>query len=191
MARLSEDMMFRAVVANEKQYDGVFFYAVRTTGIVCRPSCKSKAPNRDNVMFFCALEDALKQGYRPCKRCRPDLGPRYMPEEGPVGVACDIINQEYFKPELLHELPSRLHISSSHFQRIFKKVVGLTPKEYLKKLRIDKAAELFDNSTMSNTDICLAAGFSNLSSFYAAFRTQMGLSPKEYRHQQSIKRDLQ
>ncbi|MCL4517234.1 MAG: helix-turn-helix domain-containing protein [Firmicutes bacterium] len=191
MAGLSKDVMYNAVISNEEQYDGVFFYAVKTTGIVCRPSCKSKVPNRDNVIFFTNLEEAIRQGYRPCKRCRPDIGPCYAPTIDAVEAACDIISQEYDNPGLLRELPHRLGISSSHFQRLFKKTIGQTPKEYLQKIRIAKAAELLSNSTISNIDVCLAAGFTNLSSFYAAFRSEIGLPPKEYRQEQARKGSLQ
>lgn len=189
MARLSEDIMYQAVSANEQQYDGEFFYAVKTTGIVCRPSCKSKVPNRDNVIFFNTIEEALLQGYRTCKRCRPDLGPRYMPEIDVIYAARDIMIREYENPDLLRALPFRIGISASYFQRLFKQTIGQTPKEYLKKLRITKATELLCSSTMSNIDICMATGFANLSSFYVAFRSETGLSPKEYRQERSNKKE--
>jgi Adenosine deaminase len=185
MARLSEEIMYQAIITNEQQYDGRFYYAVKTTGIVCRPSCKSKTPNRYNVTFFDSLEEALQQGYRPCKRCRPDLGTHYMPAIDAIETACAIFSQEYDNPTLLRELPLRVGISLSHFQRIFKKEVGVTPKEYLQKTRITKATELLISSNMSIIDICLASGFANMSSFYAAFRDQTGLSPKEFRQAQN------
>jgi AraC family transcriptional regulator of adaptative response / methylphosphotriester-DNA alkyltransferase methyltransferase len=181
MVQLTEDAMYQAIVANEQQFDGIFYYAVKTTGIVCRPSCKSKVPNSDNVTFFTKLEDAFCQGYRACKRCRPDLGLRYMPESEFVKLACDIMLREYVSPVLVRELPLRIGVSSSHFQRIFKKIVGKTPKQYLQQLRIGKAVELLDSSTMNILDICIASGFANLSSFYVAFRSETGLSPREYK----------
>lgn len=190
MARLSEDTMYQAVISNEQRYDGVFFYAVKTTGIVCRPSCKSKVPNRENVIFFDTVDDALQQGYRVCKRCRPDLRPGDRAELDAVFVACDILNQEYANPDLLHELPLRIGISSSHLQRLFKKAVGQTTKEYLQKLRITKAAELLVRSNLSNIDVCMESGFANLSTFYVAFRSETGLSPKEYRQEQGNKKSL-
>lgn len=180
MALTSHDRMYQAVIANKKEYDGIFFYAVKTTGIVCRPSCKSKVPNRDNVTFFNTLEDALQQGYRPCKRCRPDLS-EYIPEANTVEVICDIISQEYANSDLLRELPIRMGISSSHLQRLFKKLMGQTLKEYLQRVRVTKAAELLSGSAMSNIDVSMAVGFASLSCFYVAFRNQQGLSPREYR----------
>jgi AraC family transcriptional regulator of adaptative response / methylphosphotriester-DNA alkyltransferase methyltransferase len=70
---LSADTMWDATVSCDKEYDGAFFYAVKTTGIFCRPSCKSRVPNKDNVSFFLNASEAQKAGYRPCKRCRPDF----------------------------------------------------------------------------------------------------------------------
>ncbi|MDF2636595.1 MAG: Ada metal-binding protein [Pelosinus sp.] len=182
---LLEKEQWKAVEQCDSKYDGAFFYAVKTTGIVCRPSCKSKVPNRDNVSFFTTLDDALRQGYRICKRCRPDLGAQYMPELELVKTACDIMKQEYFNLILLRELPLRLNVSSSHFQRMFKKIVSRTPKKYLSTLRIEKAIELLDSSTMSIMDISLEVGFASLSSFYLAFRAEMVCSPSEYRRGQS------
>lgn len=191
MAHLSEDAMYHAVISNEEQVDGSFYYAVKTTGIVCRPSCKSKVPNRENVTFFTMLEDALRQGYRPCKRCRPDMGVRYMPEMDAVEAACTIMNQEYNNPDLLKRLPFRVGVSSSHFNRLFKKAMGQTPNEHLQRIKIAKATELLSGSMMSNIDVCMAAGFTTLSSFYAIFRRETGLSPKEYREEQEHRRSLQ
>jgi AraC family transcriptional regulator of adaptative response / methylphosphotriester-DNA alkyltransferase methyltransferase len=191
MGRLSEDIMFVAIIANDAYYDGLFYYAVKTTGIVCRPSCRSKQPKRDHVAFFHTLEEAVRQGYRPCKRCRPDLGTCYAPEAQIIATACEMIEQEYSHPALLKELPRRLGVSFSHFQRLFKRETGQTPREYLQRHRIMKATEMLRGSTMSNTDVCLAAGFSTLSNFYAAFRAATGLSPKEYKQNQLASRNRQ
>ena len=181
MNGLSESKKWEASTANDSSFDGIFYYAVKTTGIVCRPSCKSKIPNRENVSFFNSLEEALHSGYRPCKRCRPDLGVQYDPEKESVTLVCEILKNHYHNPELLEELPSRAGISSFHLQRLFKKVTGYTPKEYLQGIRVQKAAELIKQGQMNNTDVCLMVGFKSLSSFYSAFRQQMGVSPKEYR----------
>lgn len=191
MNKLSENKMWEVSIANDASYDGVFYYAVKTTGVVCRPSCKSKIPNRDNVSFFRSFEEAIHHGYRPCKRCRPDLGARYAPEKESIESACNILKAEYHNPEILEELPSRVGISSFHFQRLFKKVTAHTPKEFLQGIRVNKAAELLVRSKRNNTDICLTVGFKSLSGFYSAFRLQKGCSPREYRKTQESKMRLQ
>ncbi len=181
MLGLTDEAMYQAVISDDIRYDGVFLYAVKTTGIVCRPSCKSKVPNRDNVSFFATLEEALAQGYRPCKRCRPDLGPCYLPENDILEAACEMIKTEYTDPELLATLPFRIGISSSHLQRLFRKAVGCTPRAYLRKVRIAHATQLLKARTMGHLAISLAVGFTSLSSFYIAFRDETGLSPRQYR----------
>lgn len=70
---MTKDEMWNAVCNSDENYDGLFFYAVKTTGIFCRPSCKSKIPKKENICYFTSAEDAEKAGFRPCKRCRSDL----------------------------------------------------------------------------------------------------------------------
>ena len=186
--RLSEDAMFTAVAKCNSRYDGRFLYGVKTTGIFCRPSCKSKVPNRENITFFNSLSDAVASGYRPCKRCRPDLGPVYSPEEELVQEACNLIDRQYANPAVLRELPEQIGISSSQFRRLFKKKIGQTPQEYLQQVRVAKATELLKRGSGNNTEVCLAAGFTTLSSFYSAFRRETGLTPRQYRQTHSQER---
>lgn len=182
MAHLSEEEMYAAVVGNDAAFDGVFFYAVKTTGIVCRPSCKSKSPCRDNVRFFDILEEAIQLGYRPCKRCRPDIGVGYAPEVDTVSTACEIIEREFADPDLLPKLPAMIGISTSQLRRLFRAVTGETPRVYLQRVRIAKAIELIEQQSMCVIDISLSVGFRCLSSYYSAFQSVTGQSMKEYRH---------
>lgn len=181
MKGLTEDLMFNAVLKNDSRYDGVFYYAVRTTGIVCRPSCKSKAPVRKNVLFFFSLDDSIKAGFRPCKRCRPDLGTDYAPPREAIKTAFALMNTEFHNPQLLKELPRQIALSPSYFQRLFKNLLGQTPAACLQQIRLNEARRLLAHSSMSNTEICFAIGFTSLSGFYAAFRKEMGQAPSEYR----------
>lgn len=181
MAKLNENEMWKASITCNSDYDGIFYYAVKTTKIVCRPSCKSKVPKRENVLFFTNLSEALQNGFHPCKRCRPDLGENYKPEMDYVGKARQILELEYENPNILHELPSRIGLSTFHFQRIFKKVTNTTPREYLQEIRLKKAEELLVQRELDNTDVGLKVGFKSLSCFYSAFRRRVGLSPGEYR----------
>ena len=178
---LSEDRMWEAVVSNDGAYDGVFFYAVLTTKIVCRPSCRSKVPRRENVVFFNDLNTALAEGFRPCKRCRPDLGQEFHPELDWVVKAKSILESEYSDPGVLTGLPARINISLTHLERLFKKNTGLTLKRYLLCVRIEKARVLLRKPGYNNTDVCFDVGFSSLSNFYTEFRRQTGVTPGEYR----------
>ena len=184
MPKLTEAEMHQAVAACDSRFDGVFFYAVKTTGIVCRPSCRSKMPKLHNIVLFESLEAAVKQGYRFCKRCRPDLL-SYNPDIDVLEKAYSVLKQEYTNPKVLAELPARLGISGSQVQRLFKKHTGRTAKTYLRKIRIDKATELLRSGSAGSLEAGLAAGFDTMSSFYEAFRRETGQTPGEYRRKQA------
>ena len=174
--------MWNAVISNSPDYDGVFYYGVKSTGIYCRPSCSSKQPCRENVFFFPDSREALEKGYRPCKRCRPDLlSPFVEPIKEVNDKVKSILETEYNNTDILSQLPSRMGVSPFHLQRSFKKQTGHTPKAYLQLVRINRAKELLSDGGLNNTEICFAIGFQSLSSFYAAFRSLTGFSPGEYK----------
>jgi AraC family transcriptional regulator, regulatory protein of adaptative response / methylphosphotriester-DNA alkyltransferase methyltransferase len=183
MRDLAEDKLWQATVSNDGDYDGKFFYAVRTTRIVCRPSCRSKLPCRENVEYFANIEEAVRQGYRPCKRCRPDVSAPYQPDREMADKVCALLAAEYANSAILEELPARVGLSKFHLGRLFKAATGRTPKEYLQAIRLDKARELLEVSDLGGAQICYEAGFNSLSNFYALFRAATGLSPQEYRMQ--------
>ncbi|WP_017185789.1 Ada metal-binding domain-containing protein [Alkalibacillus haloalkaliphilus] len=110
---LSQNIMWEATTTCNSAYDGVFFYAVKTTGIFCRPSCKSRVPNRENISFYSNAANARKAGYRPCKRCRPDLKSiiTYDPLEIVIEETMQIIEEKYGQKILLDELASMVGIS--------------------------------------------------------------------------------
>lgn len=178
---MTEAEMWQATINNDERYNGRFFYAVTSTGVCCKPSCKSKIPRRENVVFFETMDAAMKNGFRPCKRCRPDLGPGYDPEKEVIGAACEILYDEYTNSDILKELPGRVGISPYHFQRVFKKHTGFTPRVYLQQIKLLKAIELMNHSDLNNTEICYACGFKSLSNFYLVFRQYKGCSPSEFK----------
>lgn len=106
---LSRDTMWKATVQCDPTYDGVFFYAVKTTGKFCWPSCKSKVPNCENVSFFLSANEAQRAGYRPCKRCRPDLNIKmYDPFESVLEDTMRLIKNNYVQNMSLHEIASKV-----------------------------------------------------------------------------------
>ncbi len=182
MDELTPEVMWEAVKTNNPAYNGRFYYGVKSTGIFCRPSCKSKRPNKNNVRFFSTSLKALGEGYRPCKRCRPDLeNICFDPLQELTARVTRLLETEYSRPEILSELPIHIGISQFHLQRCYKKQTGLTPRLYLQKIRVQKALELLTNQAVNNTEICFALGFQSLSNFYAAFHSEMGLPPGVYR----------
>lgn len=181
---LNEDMMWDAVIQCDPDYDGQFFYAVKTTGIVCRPSCKSKNPLRENVRFYPNLFLAVERGYRPCKRCRPDLvGP--PSEVRAIYAAKAHIEQEYTASLPLAELAKRVGMSMYHFQRLFKKTLGVSPSVYLGKIRIEKSIQLLEGTDWSITKIAQEVGFENAAYFSVLFANEMACSPSTYRKRNS------
>lgn len=182
MDELGTETMWKAVVTSDASRDGSFFYAVRSTGIVCRPSCPSRKPRRDNTAFFLELAEALDQGFRPCKRCRPDLGPCYDPRRETVEKAERILLSRYGEPGILRVLPGFLGLTRMHLDRVFKSVLGLTTSTFLSALRVEKARERMAARPDAETlDVALSVGFRSLSCFYAAFREISGQPPRQFR----------
>jgi methylphosphotriester-DNA--protein-cysteine methyltransferase len=118
---------WNAVAARDRALDGVFFYAVTSTGIYCRPSCPSKRPRRENVVFFRAREAAERAGFRPCKRCQPDSAD---PNAQLIEKVCRYIDTHPDDPVTLEALGRALGISPFHLQRTFKALTGISPRAY-------------------------------------------------------------
>lgn len=160
----------------------MFYYAVITTGIFCRPSCKAKIPLKKNIVFFDTIEDALKNGFRPCKMCRPDLNETtYEPNKDLVERAKKLITNNYNKSFETKKIAQMLGLSNTHLVRLFKHYYGMTISEYLIELRIKEATRLLTHTDTEITKIALDAGFQSMSNFYKIFRMRTGLTPKEYR----------
>lgn len=153
-SRLTPEM-WRAITENDSAYDGVFYYAVKTTGIFCRPSCKSRVPQIDNVQIFFNAKDALSEGYRPCKRCNPAGA---LPDEELAQRVVEIIEESYRDPLSLQALADRCHISPFHLQRTFKRIKGVSPAEYILQKRIEKAVDLLAHSERSIAEIASMVG---------------------------------
>jgi len=123
------DPRWQAVLRRDPQADGVFVYAVKTTGVYCRPSCPSRAAKRENVEFFETNEQAAQAGYRACKRCRPEALSQEQRRRALVVQACRAIEQSDSALPLA-ALARQAGLSPHHFHRIFKAATGLTPKAF-------------------------------------------------------------
>lgn len=169
-----------AVVANDGAYDGRFFYAVKTTGIFCRPSCPSRTPQRENVEFFHTAQESLDAGYRPCKRCRPDLL-AYEPvlEMAEKMKAC--LDHSFHERDRLAQELAKLGVTQHRMVEIFDKRYGLTPSEYADGMRMRMASELLENSELPILEVAMHVGFQSVSAFYDFFRKHAQMTPGEYR----------
>lgn len=177
---LSTEEKWQAVVHCDSKYDGVFFYGVKSTGIFCRPSCKSKVPMRSNVIFFRQPAAAMELGFRPCKRCCPDQA-AFQPEEDLVKKARAIMDAVYDRQFEVGRMAKQLGVSKNHLIRLYKRHSGLTPTQYITKVRVDKAAELLRGQGGEILEIAYAVGFKSLSNFYKCFKEQTGQTPSEAR----------
>ncbi|MEY8353527.1 Ada metal-binding domain-containing protein [Lachnospiraceae bacterium 54-53] len=177
---MTEEEMWRAVSENDPSYDGIFFYAVRSTGIYCRPSCRSKTPGRDKVCFFDTGKQAAEAGFRPCKRCRSDLLD-YRPIKEIAGKAKELLDQSFHKRMELDRELRELGISRHRMAEIFKEEYGLKLSEYTGGLRLSEAKRLLAGSDDPIIDIAYSTGFNGLSSFYRFFKNGTGMPPARYR----------
>ena len=150
---------WQAIIHNDSSYDSKFFYAVKSTGIFCRPSCKSRIPNRNNVRIFHHAEQALSENFRPCKRCKPNG--ITLPNEEWVEQIKDYIEKHYDESLTLDMLAEMCHGSPFHLQRTFKRIIGLTPIEYIQQFRVLKATEYLLHTNQSIKEISTAVGIEN------------------------------
>jgi len=174
-----DDQRWRAVMARDKDADGTFVFAVRTTGIYCRPSCPARRPKRENVELLDSPALAEAAGFRPCKRCRPADGDEGSDITALIAAACRHIERSRSLPSVT-ELAQTAMMSRAHFQRTFKAVTGLTPKGYAEAVRTRRLhAELAGAPTV--TDAMYASGFSSSGRFYESARDRLGMPPAAYR----------
>ena len=155
----AEEAMWEAFRRRDPAYDGVFFVAVKTTGVYCRPSCAARQPKRENVSFYPSAEAARRAGFRACKRCRPDLVGQPDPQVEAVKRACLTIAAAE-EPPPLAALAEEASLSPFHFHRLFKKVTGVTPKAYAAQVRARRAAER-QLTAGTNTEEVYDGGYSS------------------------------
>ena len=173
------DARWEAVRQRDKAADGTFVYSVRTTGVYCRPSCAARRPRYENVDFHQTCADAERAGFRPCKRCRPDgLAPARQ-QAVAVARVCRLIEQADEMPHL-DEMAQAAGLSRFHFHRVFKAVIGLTPKAYADAHRGRRVQEELTRSK-TVTDAIYRAGFNSNSRFYENASGLLGMTPSEFR----------
>jgi AraC family transcriptional regulator of adaptative response/methylated-DNA-[protein]-cysteine methyltransferase len=175
----SDEARWNAVSKNNSSADGAFYYAVITTGIYCRPSCRSKLPNRSNVEYFTTCDDAEVAGYRACKRCRPTATSKVEETEQKIIHACRIIEESETSIKL-DELAIQVNLSPYHFHRLFKRIVGVTPKQYASRHQSRRFQKSLKASP-SITDAIYSAGYGSSGSAYDKKRDQLAMKPKVYR----------
>jgi AraC family transcriptional regulator of adaptative response/methylated-DNA-[protein]-cysteine methyltransferase len=180
MSATQQDPRWPAVVNRDASVDGSFVYAVRTTGIYCRPSCPSRAANPNNVSFFATCEEAEAAGYRACQRCSPNAASLAEKNAAVVAEACRLIETAEELPKL-DDLAASVGMSPFYFHRQFKAITGLTPKAYGVAHRTRKLREELANAGNSVTEAIYGAGFNSNSRFYETSNEVLGMTPTAYK----------
>ncbi|CAK3310175.1 AraC family transcriptional regulator, regulatory protein of adaptative response / DNA-3-methyladenine glycosylase II [Vibrio crassostreae] len=181
---LTNEQCHLARYARDARFDGMFFTAVKTTGIFCRPICPATPPKEENVEYFSHQAQALKAGYRPCLRCRPDsapFSPAWKGVETTFLRAMQLIDNGALNSGSIVDLATRLGISDRYLRTLFDNYIGVSPKQYSLYSQLMFAKQLLHTSSMSITDVGFASGFNSTRRFNDAFQKELQLSPSQIR----------
>jgi AraC family transcriptional regulator of adaptative response/methylated-DNA-[protein]-cysteine methyltransferase len=173
------DPRWARVQARDRSADGTFYYAVKTTGVFCRPSCAARAPKPENVRFFHTAAEAEQAGFRACLRCRPLAADRDLLAEKMQQMA-EFIRAHAGEPLPLARLAAHASLSPSHLQRTFKAIVGVSPKEFqaAERIRTFKSRLRSGDSILSAT---FDTGYGSTSRIYERVDGGLGMTPSAYR----------
>ncbi|MGH6804755.1 MAG: bifunctional transcriptional activator/DNA repair enzyme AdaA, partial [Methyloceanibacter sp.] len=174
-----DDARWAAFVARDAAFDGQFFIAVETTGIYCRPSCPARRAKREHVRFYDTAAEAEQAGFRPCKRCKPNEPSLVQQHTEKVKEACRLIETAEAEPKL-DDLAEAVGLSPYHFHRMFKSVVGVTPKAYAVAHRTKRVRDALGRSA-TVTQAIYDAGFNSNGRFYASSSEVLGMTPSQFR----------
>lgn len=183
------DALWHAVQSRDRGADGEFVYAVRSTGVYCRPSCPSRKPRREQVVFFPLPEAAEQRGFRACRRCRPRTVRAQDPSTQAVARICREIESRIFSNAdagsgenrlTLAALSSTAGISPHQLERAFRRVMGITPRQYADAQRMRH----LKSSLRKGDDVTTAlydAGYGSSSRLYERAPSHLGMTPATYR----------
>lgn len=176
-AHPNADAMWAAFVASDPRWDGRFVTAVRTTGIFCRPTCTCRKPLRRNVRFFASPDEATRAGFRPCKRCRPELaGGANEADRRLAERAQALMRRSPGEAWTIGRLARTLAMSPSSFARHFRSGARLTPARALAAVRMERARALLARGDRV-LDVAMEVGFGSGSAFARAWRRRYGTAP--------------
>jgi AraC family transcriptional regulator, regulatory protein of adaptative response / methylated-DNA-[protein]-cysteine methyltransferase len=181
LVSISSNNMWAQVMARDIKADGRFVYAVKSTGVFCRPSCPSRRPRREMVEFFGSPADAQQAGYRACRRCTPTDRNAQLQK---VEEACRLMDHNILEnPDTtlnLAAVASHVELSPFHFQRLFKRTVGISPRQYQQARRAGRFRSALQTEARI-TDAIYEAGYSSSSRAYETVHGQLGMTPSAFR----------
>jgi AraC family transcriptional regulator of adaptative response/methylated-DNA-[protein]-cysteine methyltransferase len=176
---IEPEVYWDAVRASDARFDGLFVYAVRSTGVYCKPSCPSRRPRREQVSFYASCEEAEAGGFRACKRCLPREAHTPDPSVEMVLRVCNLIEAREGEAVSLEELGEALSVSPHHLQRTFKKVTGITPRQYAAADRLRRFKATI-KSGRGVTEALYESGYGSSSRLYESASRQLGMTPASY-----------
>ena len=173
---LTDDARWKAVLSRDASADGAFYYAVRPTGVYCRPTCPSRRPLRAHVAFFGDIESAERANFRPCLRCRPN---EVSPQQRVVAHILQLLDTVEVPPSLA-ELGEAVGLNSSHLRRVFRRATGLSPKQYVVAQRLQRFKAGLKQGR-SVTGAMYDAGYGSSRALYEKANQQLGMAPGAYK----------
>jgi AraC family transcriptional regulator, regulatory protein of adaptative response / DNA-3-methyladenine glycosylase II len=188
--KLDRDVCYRALQTRDSRFDGHFFTAVLTTKIYCRPICPARIPYLENCLFLPSAAAAHQAGFRPCLRCRPEVAPNLRGGLASGSTVFDralsAIATGAVDAAGIGELATQLGVSDRHLRRLFTEHLGASPVTVAQTRRILFAKQLIDETTLSMTEIAMAAGFASIRRFNAAMQKTYQKPPRDLRKLQAI-----
>ena len=174
----NHDELWRAVLDHDARFDGKLLYGVRSTGVFCRPTCPSRRPKRNQVIFFRSTAEAQRAGFRPCRRCRPDQ-PANNGVADVIDRICRYIDSHLDQKLSLAELARVSGYSPFHLQRAFKRALGISPRQYADSRRMQRVKSQLKNGG-DVTGAIYDAGYGSSSRLYERANGDLGMTPATY-----------
>jgi AraC family transcriptional regulator of adaptative response/methylated-DNA-[protein]-cysteine methyltransferase len=172
---MQTELQWQQILSRDVRQDGRFVFAVRTTGVYCRPSCPSRRPRRDSVEFFTSPQAAERAGYRACLRCKPTQ----ISEQAQYVIRARQLLDNSESVVTLQELSRRVGVSAFHLQRLFKRSTGLSPREYQAARRTQQVKSRL-RAGIDVTTSLYEAGYGSPSRLYEVADQQLGMTPATY-----------
>jgi AraC family transcriptional regulator of adaptative response/methylated-DNA-[protein]-cysteine methyltransferase len=181
---LDFDVCDAARLRRDRSFDGVFFTAVRTTRIYCRPICPARPAASRNVSFFPSAAAAEAAGYRPCLRCRPEVAPWCPAWNGTrttVERALKLIEKGQLDSDRTNALADKLGVGARHLARLFRQHLGATPTQVATSLRVRRAKRLLTDTSLPMAAVAYRSGFGSVRRFNAVFTAIYRMPPSSVR----------
>ena len=173
---------WQQVLERDTTADGQFFYAVKSTGIFCKPSCPSRRPTRKQVQFFPTTDAAQAAGYRACKRCEPErTTPKADPQAGAIATVTEYLKEHAGERTKLEDVAKATGVGRLTILRGFKRVLGVSPGQYAKEARLAKFKEKVREPKTRITDAIYEAGYGSSSRLYEKSSAALGMTPRTMR----------